>query len=69
MTVCGRNWSEFVCENGVVVMLGMNKAYIWESVMHTWVVIDYLFSHSKLILISSISHTIFKIAMDVCLCD
>ncbi len=46
-------------------MVGMNKVYIWESVMPTWVTIDYPLSHKKLILRSCISHTIVIIAMAI----
>ncbi len=47
-------------------MVGMDKVYIWESVMPTWVTIDYPLSHKKLILRSCISHTIVIIPMAVC---
>ncbi len=46
-------------------MVGMNKAYIWESVMPTWVILYCPFLHRKLILRSCISHAIFKIAIAV----
>ncbi len=48
-----------------VEMVIMNKGHRWEA-LPTWVIIDFPFSHRKLILRSCISHTIFKMGMTIC---